>query len=283
MVDLNLVDVPLQLALGVGNVPPANFDLNIDHELHQREFLQLNDLMEPLLDHEQPNLDLPLMDNSSNITLSDGSLSNNSEDSVMGGGEDHNLDIDLNAPAVDLQVPDELQLQHQPVLIETEPLFLQLAAPVIAANNVPQQQADLLPEPDLFLQNLDIFVTDKQTLDTQLLDEFDGNFGGHSSSQAHRVESTLANQSLAVEDSEIVALKEATAPPSVPQKANDNSSKLQDFALVTETEKELLEMSNAELAASFEMPPALPFELEPIVAGHITEIPEQSSNLGGPP
>lgn len=72
--DMNLVNVPLHLAQGFHPWgPQGNIDLNVDLELHQGEFLEIQDLMEPLADMQQLQAELPIMDDNSNITISVGS------------------------------------------------------------------------------------------------------------------------------------------------------------------------------------------------------------------
>ncbi|SPT17505.1 unnamed protein product [Triticum aestivum] len=72
--DLNLVDVPVHLAQDFHPWgPQENIDLNIDLELHQGGFMQMHDLMEPCDDMQQPQAELPIMDDNSDITLSFGS------------------------------------------------------------------------------------------------------------------------------------------------------------------------------------------------------------------
>lgn len=57
-------------------MPHGNLDLNVGLELHNGKFLELRDLMDPLMDIDQAHEELPEMDNSSNLTLSLGNNSN---------------------------------------------------------------------------------------------------------------------------------------------------------------------------------------------------------------
>ena len=111
--DLNLVNVPIQVAPGMDQWgPQENFDLNVYLKLHSGKILELQEPMEPPPpEFPQPHLDLPIMDDNSDITLSVGS--NDSEETIDG----FPMQIDLNAHVLALAVPDQVMQQpHQPVV-----------------------------------------------------------------------------------------------------------------------------------------------------------------------